>query len=314
MAKLNEKRRNRLRGDRRFRPVLHEASPASAPLDRRLLLARLGELSLHSVHLAARVEAQAARSSHHAKTAQTHFARLTPSEKINAEYTAFLAAFYQQLDSYVASLSETSSGTTAVSATVTAPYLAGSAVIEVNDAAVFGPAGTFKPDVLATATIGGAPTIGYFYLNGSSGNLLTIDTTRSTLVSLPIDTVLSATVNVSASSSASSIFPNYITSSTTQMAVSLVQYFNNLPLKLPQQNGPPHTPVQHGALQKFVYMSIAGDGATFPSLEQSLLDISLPTTPGSDLSIYQATVNAPRSKRQNNRSSAASSKSTPANS
>ena len=39
-------------------------------------------------------------------------------------------------------------------------------------------------------------------------------------------------------------------------------------------------------------MSIAGNGTTFPSLEQSLLAISLPTTSGSDLNIYKATVDS----------------------
>ena len=287
MTKFSEWRRDRLTTDRRFRPVLDEASPGSAPSDRRgPLLARLGRAGLaHGEHSAARVEAQAAHAPHHAKAAQTHFARLTPSQKINAEYSAFLAAFNQQLDLYVASLSETSSGQAAVSATVTQAYAAGSPVIEVNDGAVFGPAGTFNPTVFATATLGNAPPIGYFYLTGSSGNSVTINTTTSSNVPLPIGTVLSATVPVSASTSASVIFPSYITNSTTQMAISLVQYFNNLPLKLPQQNGPPRTPVQRGALQNFVYMSIAGNGTEFPSLEDSLLAISLPTTPASDLSI-----------------------------
>jgi hypothetical protein len=99
-------------------------------------------------------------------------------------------------------------------------------------------------------------------------------------------------VGVSASSSASSIFPSYITSSTISMGDALVEYFNNLPVKLPQQNGPPHTPIQRGAIQKYVYMSIAGNGTTFSSLQQSLLAIALPATPGSDLDIYKAAVNS----------------------
>ena len=97
---------------------------------------------------------------------------------------------------------------------------------------------------------------------------------------------------VSAASSASLIFPSYITSTTAQMGTSLVEYFNNLPVKLPPKNGPPHTPVQNGAIQQYVYASIAGSGMMFPSLEQSLLAIPLPATPGSDLDIYQATVDS----------------------
>ena len=166
MAKYNEERRYRPRSNRWFRPVIDEASSGSAPLDRRLLLSGVGKLGLHPNHPAARVEAKAAHASHHAKVAHTHQSRVTPTAKINAEYNAFLTAFNQQLASYVASLSETSSGTFTVSATVTAPYAAGSPVIEVDDAAVFGPAGTFTPPVLATATIGSAPPIGSFTLTG----------------------------------------------------------------------------------------------------------------------------------------------------
>jgi hypothetical protein len=232
----------------------------------------------------------ATRASHQAKVRQTHYQRLTPTEKINAEYSAFLTAFNQQLDSYVASLNETSTGTTTVSATVTVAYAAGSPTIQVDDASVFGPAGTFSSPVLAMATIGSAPPIGSFTLTGSSGNSLTINIADSSSIPLSIGTVLSATVSTSASSSASSIFPAYITSSTISMGDSLVEYFNNLPLKLPQQNGPPHTPTQHGAIQKYVYMSIAGNGSLFGSLQQSLEAIPLPTTPGSDLSIYMAAV------------------------
>ncbi len=120
MAKFSELRRNRRRSDRRFRPVIDEASAGGAQLDQRLLLSGVGKLGLHPEHSAARVEAIAARTSHHAKVQQTHYKRLTPTEKINAEYNAFVTAFNQQLDSYVASLNETSTGTTTVTATVTA--------------------------------------------------------------------------------------------------------------------------------------------------------------------------------------------------
>jgi len=272
--------------------MIDEANAGSAPLDQRLLLSGVGKLGLHPEHSAARVEVLATRASHHAKAGQAHYQRLTPTEKINAEYNAFLTAFNQQLNSYVASLNQSSTGTTTVSAIVTAPYAAGSPVIEVDDASVFGPAGTFSTPVVASATIGSAPPIGHFTLTGSSGNSLTVNTADSSSIPMAMGTVLTATVPVSAASSASSIFPSYITNSTVQMATSLVEYFNNLPLKLPQQNGPPHTPIQRGAIQKYVYMSIAGQGTTFLSLQKTLLAISLPTTPGSDLSIYMAAVNS----------------------
>jgi hypothetical protein len=292
MAKFPEQRRNSSRADRRFRPVIVEANAGGAPLDRRLLLSGVGKLGWHPEHSAARVEALAARASHHAKVGHRHDQRLTPIEKIDAEYSAFLTAFNQQLNSYVASLNQTSSGTTTVSATVTVAYAAGSPIVTVDDAAVFGPAGTFSKPVLATATIGSAPPIGSFTLTGSAGNSLIINTADSSSIPLNVGTALTATVGVSASSSASSIFPSYITSSTISMGDALVEYFNNLPVKLPQQNGPPHTPIQRGAIQKYVYMSIAGNGTTFSSLQQSLLAIALPATPGSDLDIYKAAVNS----------------------
>ena len=90
------------------------------------------------------------------------------------------------------------------------------------------------------------------------------------------------------SSNAASIFPSFITNRTNQMAIDLVQYFNSLPLKLPYFNAPPHTPNNRGAIQNYVYGAVAGGGTT--SLQQSLLAIPLPTTAGSDLQIYNATV------------------------
>jgi hypothetical protein len=90
------------------------------------------------------------------------------------------------------------------------------------------------------------------------------------------------------SSSAASIFPSFITNRTNQMAIDLVQYFNGLPLKLPYFNAPPHTPNSRGAIQNYVYGSVAGGGTT--SLLQSVLAIPLPTTAGSDLQIYNVTV------------------------
>ncbi len=289
MANFSKQRRNRPRNGRVFRPMIDEASVGSSPLDQRLLLSRVGEPGLHPEHLAARVEASTARAGHHAKGGeQSHYKRLTPTDKIDAEYSGFLAAFNQQLESYVASLNETSTGTTVVSATLTTAYVSPALTVEVDDAAVFGTS-PFNPPIVATATFGGV-TLGSVVLTGSSGNTLTIQAPKTS--NLPAGTVLTATVSVSAANSAAAIFPSYITSSTTQMGTSLVEYFNNLPVKLPHKNGPPHTPIQNGAIQQYVYESIAGSGKMFPSLQQSLLAIPLPTTPGSDLDIYQSTVNS----------------------
>jgi len=88
---------------------------------------------------------------------------------------------------------------------------------------------------------------------------------------------------------------SFITNRTNQMAIDLVQYFNGLPLKLPFFNTPPHTPNNRGAIQTYVYNSIAGVGSTslqqLTSLQQSLVNISLPTTTGSAQTLYEQTVN-----------------------
>ena len=164
---------------------------------------------------------------------------------------------------------------------------------------MFGPEGVFSPQVTANAVLG-TVSLGQFTLSGSSGNLLIVNTTQSPSVELPVGTVLTASVPTTAQSSAASIFPSYITDSTIQMAINLVRYFNKIPIKLPPENAPPHTPVQRGAIQTFVYDSIAAmkgtslyqytNGNSPPSLQQLLLEIPLPTTAGSDLQIYKASV------------------------
>jgi hypothetical protein len=281
MVKFNNRRRSLQRIERRFRPIVEDAGHESGSLDRRILLSGAAGL-ISMVELRA-----AARAQHHASAVHAS-KRLTPIAEINSAYTQFTQAFNTQLNSYIASLNESSSGTVTVTAVVTSPYTAGSATIEVDDAAVFGPSGTFTTPVVATATIGTAPPIGQFTLTGSSGNTLTINVSNSSSVSLPVGTVLTATVPTSASTSAAAIFPSYITNSTVLMAVSLVKYFNSLPVVLPKENAPPHTPDQHGAIQKYIYQAIASTNAN--SLQSALLAITLPTTPGSDLSIYDAAV------------------------
>jgi len=93
------------------------------------------------------------------------------------------------------------------------------------------------------------------------------------------------TATVTATSSAAAIFPSFITTRSQQMAINLVVYFNNAPIKLPAFNAPPHTPIQRGALQSFVYQQVAGGSPT--SLVGSLLAIPLPTTTSPDvITIY----------------------------
>lgn len=282
-ANLSDHGGSRRRIDRWFKPAVDGANDRSLLLEHRLLLsagARAPE------HLIAHVEQHAA---HHAKPGHQQ-GRLTPVAEINAQYDAFLAAFNDVLDSYVASINEPSTTTVAVSSVVTAAYAAGSPTIAVADASVFGAQGTFTTPVVATATLGGL-VLGKLTLTGRSGNVLAVDLSQSNpSVPLATGTVLSAIVPSSAQSSASSIFPSYITNSTIQMGISLVEYFNNVPVKLPRFNAPPHQPAPRGAIQMYVYKSVAGTAST--SLQQLLLAIPLPETPGSDLDIYRASVNS----------------------
>jgi hypothetical protein len=294
MLGFSQSRRRRI--ERRCRPMLDHASKGVLALEPRILLNASSLTSLHAARLAHRAEQTAARASQHAAaTASQHAAasrlpkRLTPTQEINAQYAAFTTAFNNVLDAYVQSIFEPSTNTVPVSATVTVAYTTPATTILVNNASVFGPAGNFSPPVTATATLGTA-SLGTLTLTGSAGNLLVINLAQSTATNLPVGTVLSANVPVSAQSSAAAIFPSYITSSTTLMATTLVQYFNSIPIKLPAKNTPPHTPTQRGALQSYVYQNIAGSLAT--SLQQTLLAIPLPTTPGSDLQIYQAAVDS----------------------
>lgn len=244
-------------------------------------------------HHAAHLEHTAVHHVHEAKHT-AHARQLTPIQEINAQYAAFTAAYMNVLNKYVESLDEESTGTVPVSATVSAPYTAPSAIIQVIDASVFGTEGTFSAAVLATATLG-TVKLGTFSVTGSASSvpggpadLLIIDVTKSTATNLPVGTVLTANVPTSAQTSASSIFPSYITNSTLLMATSLEAYFNSLPVTLPPENTPPHTPTQRGAIQMYVHESIAGSSST--SLQTLLSDITLPTTPGPDLEIYEAAV------------------------
>jgi hypothetical protein len=286
---LLSRRGQRRRIDRQCRPVLDHGTGGSFALESRLLLNATAVGRAKASAVSRRDDHSAASNSHHAK-ASDPTKRLTPIEKINQQYADFTTAFNSVLDSYVQSINEQSTGQVAVSTTVVGNYSTPPlpSTILVADAAVFGPEGDFSTAVTATALLGTA-TLGTVNITGSSGNYLII-TSAGSATSLPAGTVLAASVSTSAQTSAQAIFPSYITNSTSQMGMNLVEYFNNLPIKLPPKNAPPHTPIQRGAIQAYVYQNIAGSQAD--SLQQLLLAMTLPTTTGSDLQIYQAAVDS----------------------
>ena len=84
-------------------------------------------------------QVQVARHTVHA----AHPQRITPTAEINSEYASFVSDFAQVEAAYTASLNSQSTGSANVSATVTADYTAGSVQIQVDNASVFGPNGTF---------------------------------------------------------------------------------------------------------------------------------------------------------------------------
>jgi uncharacterized membrane protein YgcG len=284
--------------NRRLRPMLADGSEGFVSLEPRLLLSATAERGAGAAHMAAQERLLSKLEHHHPKAAHPP-KRLTPAQEINAQYAAFTAGFANVLNNYVNAINEQSTNMVTVSATLTAAYAPPAAVIQVNNASVFGPEGTFSPPVVANAVIG-TVSFGNVTLTGSTGNMLIVDPAEPPIVSLPVGTILTASVSTSAQNSAAAIFPTYITDSTIEMAINLVKYFNKLPIKLPPENTPPHTPVQRGAIQTFVYDSIAAvkttslyqytNGNSPPSLQQLLLAIPLPTTPGSDLQIYEAAV------------------------
>jgi hypothetical protein len=272
---MAERREYHVRGrrtGRRFQP-----EGPGGELEPRLLLSTGLHPALTHSHV------QVARQPVHA----AHPQRITPMAAINAEYASFVNDFAQVEAVYIASLTSQSTGSATVTATLTADYTAGSVQIQVDNASVFGANGTFASPINATASVGGV-TVGTFSLTGRSGNLLLVNTAQSSLINLNTGTVLSASVPITAASSAGAIFPTYINARAQEMALNLVVYFNNFPIKLPAFNAPPHTPTQRGAIQSFIYQQIAGGSAT--SLVGSLQIIPLAATSSSDLTIYNQTV------------------------
>jgi hypothetical protein len=244
-------------------------------------------------HVAAAIAARAAHQAGHGTAASR---RITPTAEINAEYAAFGADFAKVEHAYLSSLTSQSTSTSTVTATLAASYAAGSVQMPVDNASVFGPNGAFASPVVATASVGGV-SVGTFSLAGRSGNVLLVDTAQSSAVNLNAGVVLSASVSISASSSAAAIFPSFINTRSQQMAINLVVYFNNFPIKLPAFNAPPHTPTQRGAIQSFVYQQVTGGSPS--SLVGALQAIPLPTTTSADVTIYnQAVLAAIEQSRQ----------------
>ena len=198
--------------DRRLLPVVAGGAEALIPLEPRLLLSAPAVSSpgaAHAAEAAKRVKHHTAHTEHAAHPPK----RLTPAQEINAQYALFSTAFAGVLNAYVQAINEQSTNTVAVTATVTATYTPPAGVIQVNTAAVFGPAGPFPSPVPAEALLG-TVRLGTFSLTGSSGNYLIINPESPTNVELPVGTVLTASVPTSSQTSAASIFP--ITSSTPQ--------------------------------------------------------------------------------------------------
>ena len=212
--------------------------------------------------------------------------RTTPAEEITTQYNNFANDFAGIVQDYVTSINEQSTGSVSVSATVQQAYTSGGSSIVVNNASSFFPNGSTTP-VTAQATQGSF-VVGSFYLTGYSGNTLYVSPSLSTPSDLSVGAVLTATLTTTSQSSSAGILPSYIINRSEAMAIDLVQYFNSLPLRLPWLNVPPHTPNNRGAIQTYVYDAIVGSSPT--SLQNSLLAIPLPTTGGSDLKIYNATV------------------------
>jgi hypothetical protein len=279
------RRHNQSRADREYRPALDSAGIAIDPLESRVMLSHAGPAHTRLVE---------ARAAHAAEVAQEHAAaaaskKATPIQEITTQYAIFTANLNEQLDAYVASLNESSSSIVSVSTTVTTTTPAGSPLIPVVDASVFGPPGTYTTPVTATA-YAGSVAVGQFSITGSTNNNLVINTAQSTSVSLPVGTILTGNVTTSAASAAGAVFPSYVTNSSIQLARALDIYFNSVKFRLPTKNTPPHTPVAYGAIQQYIYQSIAGAAET--SMLSQLNAISLPATPGSDLNIYTATIDS----------------------
>ena len=203
----------------------------------------------------------------------------------------FLADFAQVEAAYVESIVNGQTSTTTVTATVTAPYtLSLPPRSQVDNAAVFGANGVFATPINANASLGGIPLGATYVLTGRSGNTLTVNTaTLEQFQPAGRDHAHGHGPEQEPDERRDDL-PQLPHQPHPEMAISLVNYFNSLPLKLPYFNAPPRTRNQRGAIQNYVYNQVAGIGLTTPSLQQTLLAITLPTTSGPDLNIYNAVV------------------------
>jgi hypothetical protein len=271
-----------------FRPVVAPTGEGGTVLDRRLLLsgdaAKVAHAALHEPHVAP-LARHAARSEH----ARAASGRTTPAQEINKQYDLFLQNFRTVEASYVEAINQQSTGTVTASTLLTSFYQAGTASMVVQDAGVFSSASIpFRVD----AQVGGV-TVATYRIIAISGNDLVIDLSplsgSTTDVSLnPTVTQIVAQVPNSAATSAASIFPSFITANSQALAVNLVSYFSSLPFKLPRKFAFPHQRQSGGAIQQYVDQLVVGTSPN--SLEQTLLAIALPTTPGGDLDIYDQTI------------------------
>ncbi len=285
--RMHKPKKRQGRKDRQFRPGPDSGglgSESGLELETRVLLSARATATIAEHH--ARATVTHLPRATHLTPARAATGRTTPAVEITTQYNKFANDFATIEQYYVTSINQQSTGSVSVSATVQQPYIAGGSSIQVNNASGFFPNGSTTP-VTAQATQGSF-VVGSYYLTGYSGNMLFVSPSLSTPSDLSTGAVLTATLTTTSQSSAAGIFPSYITNRTNQLAIDLVQYFNSLPLRLPWLNVPPHTPNNRGAIQTYVYDAVVGSSPT--SLEQSLLAIPLPSTAGSDLQIYNASV------------------------
>ena len=224
----------------------------------------------------------ARNDSHHAEASHTS-KRLTPTPRRSTkQYANFTMAFNNVVENYVQSINEQSTGKVSVSTTVQGDYSTPPlpSTILVADAAVFGPEGDYSSAVTATAVLGSA-TLGTVYITGSSGNYLIITPASGYGDNAAERDHPGRQRSHLGPNECHVDFPSYITNSTIQLAIGLVQYFNNLPIKLPPENAPPAHARSTRGDSVYVYQNIASSLGDQPSATATCHP--LPTTPGSDL-------------------------------
>ena len=278
-------------------------SPAAleglVPLEPRLLLSASAEPAASAAHIAA--ERRSTRLElHHAKAAHPSRSASRPPRKSTPSTPLSRSAFTNVLNDYVNRSTSNPPTHVTVSATVTAAYTPPSAVIQVDDASVFGPEGTFTPPIVANAIIG-TVSFGSVTLTGSSGNLLIVsiraaadgfiarrhrsDSQRPHLgakqrrIDLP------------------DVHHRQHDPDGHQSGEVLQQASDQAARRRTRRRTRPFSAVRSRrssievspALRRRASISIR-TAASPPSLQQLLLAIPLPTTAGSDLQIYKAAV------------------------